>query len=457
MPSLWQRLKGSFKQQVPTGNSKAGYVYNGNDFSRWEGRHFWGEGLDVLETNETIFSIVTRLSNTISSLPLSLIDGNGDKDVQSLLYKLVSVRPNPNMTAFEMWNKVETDRDCRGNGFVYIEPDSMMQPKRLWPINPDYVTPMINSEDNTLWYRIQGGTPTGTGQGTGNWLLVPSTSVIHVKHITGTPRIFGISPINVLKGDLDYDGKVLDFQLSEMGKREAFTVQYDTNVDDTKKAAVVENIRQFLKENGGVLFSEPGVTVDTIDRKLSMSDIAESDTISRRRIANAYNYPVAFLNEESTGYKSNEQLMTQFVQMTLTPIVKQYETELNAKLLSDRLWAQGCYYKFNMNGLLRGDTASRTALYQSGIRNGFMTPNEVRELEDLKPLDDLNADKAWLSGDLYPIDMDPTLRKATTVTANTNDDGSEAKDDDNNAGISSNDASTDSTDHNGKALKGGGN
>ena len=47
------------------------------------------------------------------------------------------------------------------------------------------------------------------------------------------------------------------------------------------------------------------------------------------------------------------------------------------------------------------------------LRTGGFKPNEVRRLEDMPPDKSPNADKLWISGDLYPIDMDPTLRKAS--------------------------------------------
>ena len=74
--------------------------------------------------------------------------------------------------------------------------------------------------------------------------------------------------------------------------------------------------------------------------------------------------------------------MTQFVEMTLIPIIKQYEAEFNRKLLTQNQRARGYYFKFNINGLMRGDTASRTSFYAMMIRNGIATPNELRKLED---------------------------------------------------------------------------
>ncbi|PGB76069.1 portal protein, partial [Bacillus toyonensis] len=127
--------------------------------------------------------------------------------------------------------------------------------------------------------------------------------------------------------------------------------------------------------------------------------------------ANVFNVPVSFLNDtEGQSYSSNEQLMIQFVQMTLTPIARQYEQEMNRKLLNKAERQAGYYFKFNMSGLLRGDTAARTQFYQMMLRSGGLTPDEVRELED-KPPKGGSASQLWISGDLYPIDMDPTQRK----------------------------------------------
>lgn len=128
-----------------------------------------------------------------------------------------------------------------------------------------------------------------------------------------------------------------------------------------------------------------------------------------------FNVPVSFLNDnDGQSYSSNEQTMIQFVQMTITPIVRQYENEFNRKLLTtEERQKKGYYFKFNLGGLLRGDTNTRQQFYQSGIRNGWLKQDEARRYEDLPP-EGGNADKLWISGDLYPIDMDPSERKITS-------------------------------------------
>lgn len=62
---------------------------------------------------------------------------------------------------------------------------------------------------------------------------------------------------------------------------------------------------------------------------------------------------------------------------------------------------------------MRGDTDTRAKFYQYGIRNGWFSQDEVRGFEDMPPKGG-NASKLWVSGDLYPIDMDPSDRKITS-------------------------------------------
>lgn len=375
------------------------------DFSNWMGRTFWGIDNSKLATNETIFSVITRLSNTMSILPLKLYK-EYDVAHNQASDTLIS-NPNDNMHGFDFINKMEVSRNEKGNAYAVIFRDIRMQVEKIIPIDSDYVTPFINQDDENLWYEVHGISGT---------YYFHNMNMLHIKHITGVSRWKGISPLDVLKNTLDYDKAVQEFSLSEMQKPESFTLEYAANVDKEKRQQVTDNFREFYQNNGGILFKEPGVDIEPIHKKYFASDTIQSEKITRTRVANVFNVPVSFLNDsEGSSYSSNEQTMIQFVQMGLSPIVRQYEHEFNRKLLTDRDRKQGLYFKFSLGGLLRGDTAARTNFYQSGIRSGYLKPDEVRQLEDLPPVGE-NADKLYISGDLYPIDMDPKDRRKSSRT-----------------------------------------
>lgn len=397
-------IRGSFQ------GAKAGWKNTTSDFRAWAGRTFFGIDNSRLANNETIFSAITRLSNTISILPFKLyknFEVQTDHNASLLLGY-----PNENMNGFDLINKLEVSRNEHGNAYAIIIRDIRMQPEAIIPFDSTYVTPFINTDDGVLWYQVQGVDGT---------YYVHNMNMIHVKHITGTSRWAGLSPLDVLKNSLDFDKAVREFSLSEMTKKESFKLTYETNVSEEKKGEVVDNFRQFYRENGGVLFQEPGVEITDLERKYIASDTFVSERITRARVANVFNMPVTFLNDsEGQSYSSNEQLMIQFINLTILPIVRQYELEFERKLLTDKDRRQGFRFKFSLGGLLRGDTATRQAFYQSGIRNGFLKQDEIRMFEELPPVGG-NADKLWVSGDLYPIDLDPSERKGEKITVKEED------------------------------------
>lgn len=395
----WNKIKMAFK------GAASGWKGKTFDFSSWFGRTFWGIDNSKLVTNETIFSVISRIANTVSILPIKLHKNHELETNQ--VYDILVNSPNQNMNGFDFLNKMEVSRNEHGNAYAIIMRDIRMQPEALVPVDSTYVTPFINSDDETLWYQVQG---------TGGTYYFHNMNMLHVKHITGTSRWQGISPLDVLKNTLLYDKAVQEFSLSEMEKKESFFLTYGSNIDKEKRQEVTNNFREFYRENGGILFREPGVDIDPIDKKYFASDTLKSERITRSRVANVFNVPASFLNDaEGQSYSSNEQLMIQFVQMTLTPIVRQYEHEFNRKLLTENERQQGYYFKFNLGGLLRGDTAARAAMYHSGLRDGWLTRDEVRELEDYSPRGG-KADELWVSGDMYPLDFPIENRKGVKAS-----------------------------------------
>lgn len=377
------------------------------DFSSWSGRTFWGIDNSKLATNETIFSVITRLANTLSILPIKLHQ-NYDLTMNQAADVLLN-EPNQNMSSFDFINALEVSRNEHGNGYAIILRDIRMQPYEIIPLDPSCVTEFINKDDGSLWYAVRGESKT---------MYVHNTDVIHVKHIRGTNRLSGLSPLKVLANTIKYDKAVQEFSLSEMEKKESFILKYAANLDDEKRASVTANFRRFYAENGGILFQEPGVEISELTKQYFASDTLASEQITRSRVANVFNVPVSFLNETTGGtFGSNEQEMIRFVNMTLLPIVRQYEHEFNRKLLTKADRTAGKYFKFNIGGLLRGDTAARTAFYQMMLRSAGMKPNEVRQFEDLPPEKSEMANTLWISGDLYPIDLPISERKSAATSS----------------------------------------
>lgn len=420
---LWQNIKsvfaGDMKQEANTNaNSWDGHGFH---FSNWADSNFWGSHSQVLRTNEEIFGVISRLANTLSSLPIH--EYQNYSETSDEVSELLTGESNPSMSAFQLINQLEVSRNVDGNAYAWIERDNNGLPIHLWPIDPGTVTVKRNIDDNSIWYEVNSDE---------YHFLVFNTEIIHVKHITPLTGILGISPLDVLRDPLKFQKAVEDFSLNEMDKKDSYIIQYDRSVSPENREAMINDFRRMVSENGGAVVQEKGFQFDRFESRFQPGDLSTTNSITRSRVATAFNVPLSFLSEtiEQGNGKSNEQIMAQFVEMTLLPIVKQYESEFNRKLLTRSQRARGFYFKFNVNGLLRGDTAARTEFYQMMIRNGIATSNDLRKLEELPPTDNKNADQLWITGDLYPMDLDIQDRQKkvlSNVASDSSDDDSTTK------------------------------
>lgn len=383
------------------------------DFSPWKNKNFWGVINNTLETNETIFSAITKLSNSMASLPLKLYENY--KVVNNDVSELLTVSPNNSMSSFDFINQIETCRNEKGNAYVLIERDVFAQPEKLYLINPDVVQMAIENNSKELFYMIHAAT--------GNELVVHNTDMLHFKHIVASNMVQGVSPIDVLKNTMDFDNALREFNLAEMQKPESFILKYGTNVSKEKREDVLSGFKSFYEENGGILFQEPGVEIDPLPKKYVSEDMVASENLTRERVANVFQLPAVFLNAKGgTNFTKNEELNRFYLQHTLLPIIKQYEEEFNRKLLTKNDRQKGQYFKFNVKSLLRADSATQAEVYFKAVRSGYYGINEIREWEDLPPVE--GGDKPMISGDLYPIDT-PVEQRNTTKGGDNNANGKE--------------------------------
>lgn len=372
-------------------------------FEKWffRGRSiFQGKSGGTFATNETIFAAVTRLSNSMASIPLKLY--KEFTPVNTPIADMIANAPNNNMTGFEFIRTLETIRNTSGNAYALKMYDARYQVGSLLILDPAYVEPVVEQDTNELWYCVNGQ----KGQ-----YYVHNMDMIHVKHIH-TTGYKGISPIDVLANTIEFDKEVRQFSLDQMDTaiKASFILKMATSLSKEKKKEILENFQEFYKENGGVIIQESGVEIDPIKRNFIDTKAFEVEKITKARVAMVFNIPIFLLGEtEGVSYGSMEQLSLNYVTNTIIPIVRQYEQEFNRKLLSREERLRGLYFKFSVNALLRGDMKTRGEFYFKGIRSMLFKPNEVRAWEELPPVE--GGDKLYVSGDLYPIDMPVSERK----------------------------------------------
>lgn len=348
----------------------------------------------TLQGHEAIYAAVTRIANTVASIPVHVYKERERQDTHPL-EKLLNLSPNPSMSAYIFKQTMEAFRNTEGMAYALIIRDGLGEITRLDVLDPTRVRPLIERDSREIWYDI-------TLEG--KTYPIPGYMVLALKHMSAN-GISGIRPLDVLRGSLDYDAEVKEISLNQLdGINHGVMLEVPGQaLDETRKAQIVADFLDAYESSGQrVLVLEGGIKATTFNQSPVDAQLMDVERITRNRVATVYNLPPHMLGDYSdTSFSTAEQQMQEFLQLTVIPIVQQWEDELNRKLLSDADYKVGYRFRFDTDSLIRADMVAMANKYQMAIRGGWMRMNEVREREGLPP--DPNGDELMCARDIIPL------------------------------------------------------
>ena len=348
----------------------------------------------TLQGHEAIYAAVTRIANTVASIPVHVYKGRERQDTHPL-EKLLNLSPNPSMSAYIFKQTMEAFRNTEGMAYALIIRNGLGAITRLDVLDPTRVRPLIERDSREIWYDI-------TLEG--KTYPIPGYMVLALKHMSAN-GISGIRPLDVLRGSLDYDAEVKEISLNQLdGINHGVMLEVPGQaLDETRKAQIVADFLDAYESSGQrVLVLEGGIKATTFNQSPVDAQLMDVERITRNRVATVYNLPPHMLGDYSdTSFSTAEQQMQEFLQLTVIPIVQQWEDELNRKLLSDADYKVGYRFRFDTDSLIRADMVAMANKYQMAIRGGWMRMNEVREREGLPP--DPNGDELMCARDIIPL------------------------------------------------------
>jgi HK97 family phage portal protein len=348
----------------------------------------------TLQGHEAIYAAVTRIANTVASIPVHVYKGRERQDTHPL-EKLLNLSPNPSMSAYIFKQTMEAFRNTEGMAYALIIRNGLGEITRLDVLDPTRVRPLIERDSREIWYDI-------TLEG--KMYPIPGYMVLALKHMSAN-GISGIRPLDVLRGSLDYDAEVKEISLNQLdGINHGVMLEVPGQaLDETRKTQIVADFLDAYESSGQrVLVLEGGIKATTFNQSPVDAQLMDVERITRNRVATVYNLPPHMLGDYSdTSFSTAEQQMQEFLQLTVIPIVQQWEDELNRKLLSDADYKAGYRFRFDTDSLIRADMVAMANKYQMAIRGGWMRMNEVREREGLPP--DPNGDELMCARDIIPL------------------------------------------------------
>ena len=371
-----------------------------------------------------VYSCVRILAEAVAGLPLHLYkyneDGGKEKAIDHPLYRLLHDEPNPEMSSFVFRETLMTHLLLWGNAYAQVIRNGKNEVVALYPLMPNKMS-VDRDENGHLYYTYYRGPDEAIKNKEFAVTLQPS-DVLHIPGL-GFDGLVGYSPIAMAKNAIgmaiaceEYGAKFFANGATPGGVLEhPSTIKDPQRVRESWQAAFGGS-----SNSNKVAVLEEGMKYTPISISPEQAQFLETRKFQINEIARIFRVPPHMVGDlEKSSFSNIEQQSLEFVKYTLDPWVIRWEQSIQRALLSQGEKAE-YFVKFNLEGLLRGDYQSRMNGYAIGRQNGWMSANDIRELENL---DRIPVEEG---GDLYLINGNMLPMKNAGAFANTpTDDGKE--------------------------------
>lgn len=353
-----------------------------------------------------LFCGVRKISETIGSLPLHVLRETSmgkKKAIDHPLYRLLHTQPNPEMTSMQLREALISHALLWGNGYANIQQNLMGQTIALWPLDPSRMKVKRPNPNGLLVYEY-------TMTDSGETVNFPPWEILHLPGF-GFNGLMGYGIVSLAREGIatglcyeEYSARFFSNNATPAGFLEVPGI-----INDEEKKAIRKD---WYRDFGGVSKSQligiigQGMKFNPLSVHAKDAEFLESRKFQVVEMCRWLNVPPHWIYDLERSTNNNiEQQSLEVVIYTLRPWCVRIEQAIQTKLIHE----DGISVEHRLEGLLRGDMAARTAFYIAGIQNGWLCPNDIRELENQELIE---------NGDTYlrPLNMIPLGQDTLTPT-----------------------------------------
>lgn len=346
-----------------------------------------------------VYACVRVLAESIATLPLHIYRGQGASVTKAdnlPEYAMLHDEPNNYQTSYTFREALQAQAAGWGNGYAELQRDQNTgRVIAMHPLPSGEVQPELLNEGTRLRkvFKVAGVT-------------FEDADILQIPAL-GWNGVAGISPIALQRATISMSLNADEFGANFLknGTRLSGALEHPGKVSDEASRRLRESWTSIYagKANAGkVAVLEEGMKFNPFTMPLADAQFVELRKLQVNDIARIFRIPPHLIGDlERATFGNIEHQGIEFVTHTLMPWITRWEQELNRKIFGHSPVYKNRYFvKFNVGGLLRGDVRSRYAAYAIGRQWGWLSANDVRELEDLNPIE---------GGDVYlsPLNMIP--------------------------------------------------
>lgn len=349
-------------------------------------------------TLSAVWSAVRIISETLAALPAPVYrraTRGRERDGQHTVDWLLNHQANPEMSGFTLRETMTAHCLLWGNAYAEIERDGRGMPVWLWPLEPHRVQ-VQRDENGAIRYRVKNAGDQETD-------LLPS-QMLHIRGL-GYDGVIGYSVVRMAARSMGAGLQMDAFSESffENGAMPGHVLKHPSKLSE-------EQIRDYKRlidmqvggagKAGSTLILSNGLDFTNIGMPLEDAQFIEQRKFGVNEVARWFRIPSHKLADLERATLNNvEQQNIEFGTDTITPWAVRWETEANLKLFG-QIQRGTWYVRHNLDALLRGDFKSRMEGYAQGRQWGWLSADDVRELEEMNPLPD-GAGETYL----VPVNM----------------------------------------------------
>ena len=356
-----------------------------------------------------VYACVRILSEAIAGLPLHLYhskaDGGKEKAVGHPLYFLLHDEPNEEMTSFVFRETLMTHLLLWGNAYAQVIRNGKGEVIALYPLMPNRMQ-VNRNEKGQLYYQYTTSSDDAPTMEGSTVVLMPE-DVLHIPGL-GFDGLVGYSPIAMAKNAIGLAIATEEYgaKFFANGAAPSGVLEHPGTIKDPQRVRDAW-MSQFggSHNSGKVAVLEEGMKYTPISISPEQAQFLETRKFQINEIARIFRVPPHMVGDlEKSSFSNIEQQSLEFVKYTLDPWVIRWEQSLQRTLLSSEDKKE-YFFKFNLEGLLRGDYASRMSGYATARQNGWMSANDIRELENLDRIPaELGGDLYLINGNMLPLE-----------------------------------------------------
>jgi len=334
------------------------------------------------------YSCVLLISDTISTLPMDVYIRRDGNRVPYRPRPEWVMKPDIDLSRIEHFQQVLVSLLIDGNAFVRIYRDNQGNIINLMVLDPLKVEITRDNVSRELTYRYE------LERGT----FIPKNDMIHITEIRRPGYVRGVSRVNELKENLGLASALQEFAARFFGSGANLggLIEHPAQLTREQSKDLADAFRgqhKGLRKSHKVGVLSGGAKFVKTEASPDEAQMLESQKFAIEQIARMFRVPPHMIGITTPGamsYASVEQNNINFVTHTLRPYITKIEEAYSRLLPSE------AFLRINVDGLLRGDFATRMQGYSIGSQAGFLSINDIRKFEDMTPVD---------SGDVYRVPL----------------------------------------------------